>query len=467
MKFFTTLALIVFYLSSSIDQASAQEPDKSFTPINGYNITCTVKNLKSDWVVFSSIYGNSVKYIDSARVINGTFKFKSPSKLSRGLYRIFLDIENAMDIVVSEELIELKTDFNDIIGSMQVIQSRENRCLYYYYQKMAVLDEMHAELYNNTKIDEATRNIRTDSIIKAKNWFSTEIQRSFPFTFAQKLIAAYVIPERDFYGLGEVEKYKDRISFLRAHFFDNINFADSELLRSEVIYSSVQYYLDNLMEDKEDESYIKFIDMIMPKAGKNARMYDYILEILMKGFKTASKDVLYAYISEKYYIGSDHCDEADTSSSRRDVKDKIAFIKLTMVGANAPPLLLPDSAGKLCSLYGVKSKYTLLMFWHTHCIHCKQAMPEVAAQYVKYHEAGFDLFTVSIDSSQTEWMDVTRKLKAPWTQVFSAFGADKQLELYDVHSTPRFLLLDANKKIVARPKNAKELNATLSKEFGF
>lgn len=113
-------------------------------------------------------------------------------------------------------------------------------------------------------------------------------------------------------------------------------------------------------------------------------------------------------------------------------------------------------------LDSVTSPYTLIVFWASWCEFCEKAMPDIKNIYAKYKGKGLEIFAVSLDSIKQNWILVTNKYSIPWVNTCDLNGfKSKIIGEYNIWSTPTFFLLDADKKIIARPANTAILKEDL------
>jgi thiol-disulfide isomerase/thioredoxin len=246
---------------------------------------------------------------------------------------------------------------------------------------------------------------------------------------------------------------------LKEHAFDYINFGDSELIRSDVFPYAIRYYMDNLVQPQTEENYIMACDKVMSLASKNQDVYKFILTQLLESFGRVRMDVVYSYLADRY-MTQDGCEQTD--STVKTITDRVNLLKLTEVGAPAPPLVFQDATGLKIKLHQLSAKYTLVVFWSVNCSHCKKVMPFIKAQYAEHFSKGLDIYAVNLDASKVDWLNAVGALNAGWIDVQAAKGTlDPMVKDYAVRVTPKFLLLDRNKRIISKPHNMEELQRDL------
>lgn len=129
----------------------------------------------------------------------------------------------------------------------------------------------------------------------------------------------------------------------------------------------------------------------------------------------------------------------------------------TAVGCPYINFELPDADGKLVLFSNIVNgnKYTLLDFWASWCIPCRQEAPVLKQIAADYGKRGVALVSVSLDSSTEEWKEGIASLGLGWTQLCNPSGGSAEVAAaYGVTSIPMLLLIDSDGKIVMRGEPA-------------
>lgn len=141
----------------------------------------------------------------------------------------------------------------------------------------------------------------------------------------------------------------------------------------------------------------------------------------------------------------------------------------TAVGAIAPELAFNDPDGKLRKLSDLRGKVVLIDFWASWCRPCRGENPHVVAAYQKYHDKGFEVFSVSLDRERESWVRAIAQDGLVWPNHVSdlKYWSSEAAKLYGVSSIPCTFLIDQEGHILAKNLRGDSLNAALKQIFGF
>lgn len=121
------------------------------------------------------------------------------------------------------------------------------------------------------------------------------------------------------------------------------------------------------------------------------------------------------------------------------------------IGRPAMNFTQPDVAGNLIKLSDYKGKYVLIDFWASWCGACRHENPNLLKAYNRFHEKGFEILSISLDSKKEAWLKAVHEDKLPWRQVCDLKGKQNEAALlYGIKSIPQSFLIDPNGKIVGK-----------------
>jgi thiol-disulfide isomerase/thioredoxin len=139
----------------------------------------------------------------------------------------------------------------------------------------------------------------------------------------------------------------------------------------------------------------------------------------------------------------------------------------TAIGSLAPDISLPDPDSTLRSLSSLRGKVVLLDFWASWCGPCRKENPNVVEAYRKYHDKGFEVFSVSLDKDRDSWLKAIAMDKLTWPYHVSdlKYWKSAGAAVYGVSSIPYSVLIDREGKIVAKKLRGDALETKLEQLF--
>jgi peroxiredoxin len=240
------------------------------------------------------------------------------------------------------------------------------------------------------------------------------------------------------------------------------------------------YYLQKLTPQVPDTICQAAYDLANA-SGEGTEIYRYVIQYTVNTYdkkKVMGMDAVFVCLASKVYCQ----DKAFWLEEDRveEICDRYSVMKNLTIGQKAENIVLPDEKGYWTSLYDVKAKYTVLIFWASDCGHCKKEMPKLLEAYHENKDKGLKVFAVSTQFENEDWVKFIKKDSLDWINVsdnpeinenawwyiqngFTTLNSLNFRDYWDIFSTPQVYILDENKEIIGKKIGAEQITDFLSK----
>jgi peroxiredoxin len=124
---------------------------------------------------------------------------------------------------------------------------------------------------------------------------------------------------------------------------------------------------------------------------------------------------------------------------------------------------IPLVNGDNLTLSSLKGKVVLIDFWDIRCGPCIKALPELKSYYEQFHNYGFEIIGISLDTEKDLLMKFLCKNKLPWkiACTYKGFYKDESSNLYGINATPSTWLVDRKGILRYNEINGEELKTAI------
>lgn len=152
----------------------------------------------------------------------------------------------------------------------------------------------------------------------------------------------------------------------------------------------------------------------------------------------------------------------------KSMQERIIILDNVAIGKVAPDFTMNDTEGNQVNLSDVVgSKLLLIDFWAAWCGPCRTENPNIVKVYQDFHDKGFDILGVSLDSSKEDWMEAISTDNLTWNHVSDLKYWDSEaVNMYAINSIPTNFLLNAEGVIVAKHLRGDKLRAKVAELLG-
>lgn len=448
--FFCSLALC---LTASF--ALAQQPGR---------LEISIAGMAGKKIYLANYYGNQLFYTDSSVAdAQGLVVFARKSGYKSGLYAV-LPGQGRFEVVVNEPLVKMATEASDLIGKLRVIESREN-----------IIHHMDRKAANDLPEPERTKRL-------------AELAEANKGTFAASLIRMEIEPEKidikrpD--GTSDSAATADRY---RAHFWDNTDLTDNRIIAAPVFQNRLESLLAVGLPQKPDPI-VNYLDSLIARAGNAEDVKRFIVALVTKKYAeqpTQGLGAVCVRMAQRHVCtepGGKAAPDWKPEDNWRKTCVKAARKAALLVGAKTRDIVLADTTGKnWISLHAMPQSCVIVALWGPHCSHCKQSIPLLYEKYtseLKALDVGVYAVAETTDGELfTDWKKFVKEKNLDWVNVGVPWPEYKDWrtnperlkgspttreslnypETWEMTGTPRFYVLDRERRMVAQPASLNDL----------
>jgi thiol-disulfide isomerase/thioredoxin len=464
----------------------------------GYEIKVQIPAYKDSTIIMGHYFAKpGAFYADDTVKLNknGVGVFNKKKLLPRGIYIVLLPSKKYFDFILgSDQVFALAVDTADLANGIKVTGSEDNILFYEYRNMLSSRSSQANKFFERKKIAKLPE--QRDSLTKAIDRINQEVtsyignlKEKHPDLYFVKFISSIEEvkipdPPRDEKGklLDSAFQYK----YYRAHYFDNFNYADPELLRTPLYEQKLKSYVDNMVPPWPDSINVA-LDQILEKVQHNEELFRFILGTFYMKYGNSQimgQDGIFVHLAERWYLP--HATWIDSTTKAGIIKD-ISKLKYNLIGLVAPNIKLIEipndhfllakndtalkrnvNVGYYINLHDIPAKFLILAFWEADCGHCKTIIPKLHEVYEKIRDLGVEVLAIHLIASEEgkmKWIDfVNEHNLTDWHNAWSP-SSYAYKDLYNVYTTPTIYILDKDKKIIAKRIGAEQIEDFIRNEL--
>ncbi|GAB5523032.1 MAG: hypothetical protein Roseis2KO_09040 [Roseivirga sp.] len=437
---------------------------------SGHEIKINLNGYEEDVLYLAYHLGNKQYVKDtSRRNADDSFVFEGDEPLDAGNYMLVLAPDNmTFEFLVGEheQRFGISLDHDNMMETVELAgPSKENELFFDYLKYLTERREEAKVIQGESSAssdgsDDQEQQQKLNALNEKVIAYQKKLITENPETLAAGIVKASMdINYPDVEGT-ESEKQFQLWRYAQKHFFDNIDLADERLLRTPMLHSKVDYYINKLQVQHPD-TINQAIDQLLAQMKPSAEAYKfYVIHFLNEYAKSkiVGMDAVYVHMVEQYYTnGRAPWVEA---SQLEKILDNAARLKPLLIGKTAPNIELSGRDGKTFNLHDVEAEYTVLYFWRYDCDHCKESTPDLAKFHKEFKDKGVKMLAVCTkEASELEgcWAYADENELDGWILASGTPGQSLEKGPFHVQSTPLIFVLDKNKVIKSKRLGASQL----------
>ena len=424
-----------------------------------YKISGTITGLENENLYLLRLMGEKRSVVDTAFTdLTGSFTYVMPDNREAGMYVIVKGPGQAVELIYNKENIQFTTSGFDNDDGIQIISSIENLIYYDYLgikgMNMYKIDVLGNLIHNYPPNDEFFLDaIKQYNLLKNQLNTRTDVLiENNPLTLASRYLKA----DRSLIVDPTLPEYEKGV-YLKKHYFDNVDFSDTMLIKSTFLTSKAVGYLSLFQNDANSQEELEDfmlmgIDTIFKHAQVNQQVYEFLVDFLISGFQSIGFEKGLEHIANASTLDQ-FCENTER---KLKLENKLELIKKLAIGQPAPDFTTTDIDGNVVILKDIKAKKTVLLFWASWCPHCDEIMPVINSYYGD--KSNLEVIAISIDESKDDLLKSLKDTGYDWINVAELKGWNGEIiNEYGIVATPSVFILDENKKIIGKPLGKEEI----------
>ncbi|MDH3267977.1 MAG: DUF4369 domain-containing protein, partial [Ignavibacteria bacterium] len=206
-------------------------------------INLRIVDLVEKKAALASLSGERISFIDSVKSGDEReFEFSLKNQHS-GIYRLTIDNKMWLDFIYDNEEIKLETDSNNILDSLQVINSESNKIYYEfiklnkdYKTKSELLQLIHTQYPQEDEYYQTSKE-KLNQVQENYLYFINVRSQANPKSFVARYVRTSQLPVVD----NEIP-IEEQLAYIKTHALDQVNFYDEGLIYSDAFTNkSIEY----------------------------------------------------------------------------------------------------------------------------------------------------------------------------------------------------------------------------------
>ena len=395
------------------------------------------------------------KTINGKKVTSGSFSFELPANESKGVYRLTYDLQNNgfADVLFNKENVDVVINPNLPQVGVKVISSKENT-IYQDYSNQISNEQYKVDSTQVAYLKQPSVRVANSyqSFLKKLNETQLAYEVKAKNTFAYDFIKA----SKRYNSPKVLPSYDEYIKTAVTHFFDHIDFANENLLKSSFLVDRIAdyvFYLNFGQSNSEKQLYYKRASDKSIARVSNVTFKADVIEFLISQFAALQNTEIVKYLFNNHFT------KLPKEKQNLEFKQKIEKQLVTAIGNIAPDFSWKENGKEMRLSTLNDGQNYLLLFYSTGCSHCLREVPQVYS-FLK-DKTKTKVIAFAMEEKDDVWKNYKKTLSG-WHHVLGLGKWENKIAReYQINSTPTYFILGTDKKIIANPEKLEDLKKIL------
>lgn len=433
MKFF----FYILALLSSLQGFAQHTISGKFTPSGDFS-----------WLVAYQLQTEGQNYVADGRIEDGMFSLNLPENSPPGSYRLVYGIPE--DQFYFDVIYDAKDDISLLFDKEQGLSfsnSSENKLLHAYYREINAMEERIITAY----LDGTANRAEFKRLILRLR----QTQENYE-GISEGLIAGHFIKANAPYIPSVYEKFQDYVMHKKEHYFAAIDVRDTVLQASGYLVDKLSDFvftaiaLAPMDQSQMEEAINKNVEKLNEEL--NGIATNFKLNVFFTLWKQAADS---GFHTSADFIYDNYLNLLALETDRPQIIQHVETQTRLRIGSKAPNIFW-QVGGEQRTLHSIDSAQNyLLVFWSSTCSHCLHELPLL--QEVLMENRSTKVIAIGMEDDDENW----KKEAAHFTRFEHGISLGKWessvAKLYDIQRTPTYYFLDDDKRIVAKPRDYRQL----------
>lgn len=260
-----------------------------------------------------------------------------------------------------------------------------------------------------------------------------------------------------------------RADFLVKHYWDNVNFADTNYIHHPDITEQAWADYCDLLNHVPLKTAQEAMKKTIVQTEVEKKVFDYITELADKYLYDPNSPLR----NEEFYIPVLEAMTASpilTEIEKLRPQTRLKMAQKNRIGTKALNFTYTLASGAQGTLYQIKSEYTLLFINNPGCHACSEMIEmlkntPVINELIRNKQ--LTVLSVYPDEELNEWRKHLSEFPSEWINGYDKSFTIKTKNLYDLKAIPTLYLLDANKTVLLKDATVQSIAQYLLMKQGY